>query len=246
MSTRIHKPPTLRRSAADWPLWQAQLPLPAELARRAVGQVVTDHRTSWVRRLGEGAWSVFVKVYEYESWAHIIRTLGRRTAPWQASRPAREFDALAWLGQHGLPAAEPLAVFEWRRFGFVRKAVLVTRAYPGEPADQVLQALDPLARRAAAAAIGRFVARLHTLGFRDGNLDLRNLLLQRDDAGWTATKIDSPRHRLVRPGPATDRAARADWSRLLPQLESLQVADAARSAADAKLTERPAKPGPPA
>ena len=220
--------------------------MPAELARREVGHVVTDHRTSWVRRLGEGLRSVFVKVYEYRSWAHIARTLGRRTAPWQASRPTREFDALAWLVEHGLPAAEPLAAFEWRRFGFVQKAMLVTGAYPGKPADQVLAALDPLARTEAAAAIGRFVARLHALGFRDGNLDLRNLLLLRDGAEWTATKIDSPRHRLVRPGPATDRAARADWSRLLPQLESLQVAAAARTAAAGVPSEPPARPGPPA
>lgn len=246
MSTRIHKPPTLLRWANDWPLWQAQLPLPAELARREVGSAVTDHRTSWVRRLGEGARTIFVKVYEYESWAHIVRTLGRRTAPWQASRPAREFDALDWLAGHGLPAAKPLAVFEWRKFGFVRKAMLVTQAFPGESADLVLRALDPPDRREAAAAIGRFVARLHALGFRDGNLDLRNLLLQRDHTGWIATKIDSPRHRLVHPGPATDRAARADWSRLLPQLESLQVADVARAAAVATPNERPAKPGPPA
>lgn len=244
MSTRIHKPPTLRRGTADWPLWQAQLPLPGELSRREVGRVVTDHRTSWVRRLGEAPREVFVKVYEYTSWIHIARSLGRRTAPWQASRPTREFDALAWLGEHGLPAAEPLAVYEWRRFGFLQKALLVTRAFPGEPADRVLPALDPVGRREAAAAIGRFVARLHELGFRDGNLDLRNLLLRCDDHGWTATKIDSPRHRLVRPGPATDRAARADWSRLLPQLESLQVADAARRAADAALNERPARPSP--
>ena len=205
--------------------------------------MVTDHRTSWVRKLGDGAGSVFVKVYEYESWAQIIRTLGRRTAPWQTSRPAREFDALEWLSSRGLPAAEPLAVFEWRRLGFLRTALLVTRAYPGDPADQLLPTLDQATRRAAAAAIGRFVARLHALGFRDGNLDLRNLLLQRNEDAWTATKIDSPRHRLVRPGPPTDRAARADWSRLLPQLESLQVADAAR-AAGATLSPSPATPGP--
>lgn len=208
--------------------------------------MVTNHRSSWVRRLGEGNRAVFVKVYEYRSWTHIARTLGRRTAPWQASRPTREFDALAWLGMHGLPAAEPLAVFEWRRFGFLRKAVLVTRAFPGESADLALAALDPLDRHEAAAAIGRFVARLHELGFRDGNLDLRNLLLQRQGTAWIATKIDSPRHRLVRPGPATDRAARADWSRLLPQLESLQAATAARTAASAWPNERPARPGPPA
>ncbi len=170
--------------------------------------------------------------------------LGRWTAPWQASRPAREFDALAWLLAHGLPAAQPMAVFEWHQFGFVRKALLVTRAYPGDPADQLLPTLDPAARREAAAAIGRFVARLHALGFRDGNLDLRNLLLQRHGASWIATKIDSPRHRLVRPGPATDRAARADWSRLLPQLESLQVADVARTAGTEAFSPSQARPDP--
>lgn len=206
--------------------------------------MVTDHRTSWVRKLGAGTGTVFVKVYEYASWIRTLRTLGRRTAPWQASRPAREFDALTWLRQHDVPAAEPLAVFEWRCFGFLRTALLITRAYPGEPADLVLRTLDAGERRAAAAAIARFVVQLHVLGFRDGNLDLRNLLLRRTDATWTATKIDSPRHRIVRPGQTTDRAARADWLRLLPQLESLQVADAARAAAATELSSRAARPGP--
>jgi hypothetical protein len=45
------------------------------------------------------------------------------------------------------------------------------------------------------------------------------------------TKIDSPRYRLVRRGQPDDRLARADWARLLPQLEPFGIADETRAAA---------------
>lgn len=86
---------------------------------------------------------------------------------------------------------------------------------------------------AVAAAIGELVGRLHHLGFRDRNLDLRNLLVQRTAEGWQIAKIDSPRWRLVRPGARIDAATRADWLRLGPQLAAFGVLEAARAAADA-------------
>jgi hypothetical protein len=155
----------------------------------------------------------------------------RNTGPFVRSRAAREFDALTWLAAHTSPAVLPCAVFEQRRCGLLVRAILVTLEGPGEPLDQVLPGFDTAARRVLAGALGRFVKRLHELGFRDGNLDLRNLLASRDErGGWQFVKIDSPRFRLRRPGPARDRWASADWHRLLPQLAAFGVADAARSA----------------
>ena len=119
-------------------------------------------------------------------------------------------------------------MFEWRRLGFLVRATLVTAAFDGVDAATLLPTLTPPQRCEVAACIGVFVASLHAAGFRDGNLDLRNLLVGRRGNGWRITKIDSPRCRLVPAGTHTDRLARADWNRLLPQLHALGLADAVR------------------
>jgi hypothetical protein len=142
----------------------------------------------------------------------------------------REFDALAWLRQHDFAAPEPLAALVWRRFGFVARATLVTAAFAGTAADALLPALPTAERIEAARAIGAFVQRLHRLGFRDRNLDLRNLLGQRMSGGWSIAKLDSPRHVLRAPGNELDALARADWARLLPQLERFGLGEIARAA----------------
>ena len=191
---------------------------------------MTDHRSSWVREVSCDRGLVFVKTYDYPSWADRVRDFGKRTAPWARPRPVREFDALAWLRSSGLHAPEPLAACTWRRLGFVARTALVTAAFDGVPADRVLPALGGSERRELARAIGRLVGRLHELGFRDRNLDLRNLLVRRDGAAFVVAKIDSPRYCLRRAGPAVDRLARADWDRLLPQLAPFGVADDARIA----------------
>lgn len=201
---------------------------------RAHGRMITDHRTSWVRELRVDGADYFVKIYEYPHWSDRLRSFGRRTGPWARSRAAAEFDALTWMRQHDEAAPEPMFASELRRAGFLVRATLVTAAFDGESAAAWLERLPAAERRALAAAIGRLVGRLHALGFRDRNLDLRNLLARREaDGGWTIAKIDSPRHRLRAPGRADDRWTRADWARLAPQLEPYGLADVARGAADA-------------
>jgi len=186
-----------------------------------------DHRTSWVRRVAGGGRTVFVKSYEYATWRARFGNWGRWTAPLRASRPAREAKALQWLAEHGLPSARPLLVAEWRVAGFLERATLVTAACDGAPADRWLAEQDAGDRRAGVAAIRSFVDELHRLGFRDRNLDLRNLLVRRlPDGELQVRKIDSPRFVLTRPGRADDRLARADRERLEPQLRAFD--DAAR------------------
>lgn len=187
-------------------------------AARNQGSIVTDHRTSWVRRVERSGREFYVKVYEYETWGARLRNLGRRTAPWARSRAAAEFDALTWLRANGFDSPEPILAGEVRCAGWLAKAVLVTAAYDGEAVDALLPGLPEPERTNLVRAIGRFVAAVHALGFRDRNLDLRNLLARREGDDWTIAKIDSPRHRLVRPGAASDRLARADRDRLLRQL----------------------------
>lgn len=233
VSTRIPKPPQHLREAAEWRAFAADLPAPTELGSRTVGEIVTDHRTSWVRRLRTNRGTIFLKTYEYGTWASRLRDFGHRTAPWSSPRPAREFDALAWLRGHGFAAPRPLVAWACRSWGFVVRTTLVTEAHPGEAASELLPRLAPTARIAAAQAIGTFVQQLHALGFRDRNLDLRNLLLTCTNDRWVVAKIDSPRFRLRRAGPTDDDLTRADWQRLDPQLAALGLREAAHAAATA-------------
>lgn len=229
MSTRIPKSPRIVRGAPqDLARWPGLPPL-TDLAQRGLGAVVTDARTSWVRRLPPPA-NLFLKTYEYQSWVDRVRNFARWTRPFGRSRAAREFDALRWMRDRGLPAPEPVLVAEWRACGFLRLATLVTTAFPGGPAHELLPRLAPLPQRAVAEAIGRAVGRLHALGFFDGNLDLRNFVVDGSGADWIVGKIDSPRHRIVRgplPGPLVAR----DWQRLAPQLEHFELDEVARAAA---------------
>jgi hypothetical protein len=142
-----------------------------------------------------------------------------------------EAAALAWLQARGFPGPRVAGLVEWRRFGLLARALLVTEAWPGVALDTLLPTLSPDSRQHLAHALGRFVGALHRLGFRDRNLDLRNLLAAATaDGGFLIAKIDSGRHRLVRPGPPRDRLARADWARLLPQLRPFGLDAVARAA----------------
>ena len=224
MSTSIHNLHSRRRSSSSWPAWANHLPADASLGLRTQGLVVTDHRSSWVRRLQSAIGDVYVKTYRYDGWIHHLRSLGRRTAPWCEGRATREFDALCWLRDHGFAAPEPLLVLERRHLGFLRQATLVTVADPGIDAAALLPTLDATDLHAAVAAIRQFVQGLHAAGFRDGNLDLRNLLLHRTPKGFGVAKVDSPRYRIRPPGHKVDRWVRADGRRLEPQLAAASAA----------------------
>lgn len=95
----------------------------------------------------------------------------------------------------------------------LRRAVLVTEAWPGQPADAVLPTLTPERKRELVDAIHACVDTWHARGFRDRNLDLRNLLVRPSGQGWDVAKIDSPRWRHVGHG-RDDRLAREDRARL--------------------------------
>lgn len=229
-STAVTSIPSHHRkvfAAANWGDWAAGLPPPHELGARCHGDIVTDQRSSWVRRIATTAGTAYIKTYRYGSWSDRTRNLAKWTAPLRASRAAREAAALEWLARHALQPALALACFEWRRFGFVERATLVTREAPGIAADRALQTATPDARRALLAAIDEFVARLHEHGFFDGNLDLRNLIVRDAEHGPVLAKIDSPRFRIARPTSRTARRLQSrDRARLAPQLAPHRAADA--------------------
>lgn len=234
VSTRIPSFPRRIRGGAEWAeLSKAALPW-ERCGDRDFGDSVTDHATSWVRRVVTPTGMVYAKTYDYPTWAARWRGALRYTGPGRLSRAVREFDALTWYRSHQLGAAVPIAAFEQRRLGFVVRALLLTSACPGTRLDDLLPTASPDERRAIAAALGSYVATLHAAGARDGNLDLRNLIAERTAAGgYRFAKIDSPRFAVRAPGRVEDAAVRRDWQRLLPQLAAFGLAEAALAAARA-------------
>ena len=206
------------------------MPHLVDLGHRELGEVVTDHRSSWLRRMPHGSGAFYVKTYDFPTWKSRLAAVWRRPAALLRSRAEREFEALQWLRKHGFAAPEPIAAMTWRKAGLVRRAILVTRAQPGQPIDRLLSQLPAPDQRSLVEALARFVVALHAAGFRDRNLDLRNLLATADGGHWQIAKLDSPRFRLRPPGRDDDRLARADWQRLLPQLPG-ELAAVARAAA---------------
>lgn len=204
----------------SWPDWAPGLPPLAALASRRLGAVITDHRTSFVRAHSSASGTVYAKTYEYQTWGSRLRDFGRRTGPCAAPRAVREFAALQWLRNHGFAAPTPLVAAVARSAGFVTQALLVTAAWAGKPADALFPTLDAPERRTLRAAIEDLLHALHAQGFRDGNFDLRNLLASPTASGWRIAKLDSPRFRLVTPGPRRDALAAADWRRVTPQLDA--------------------------
>jgi len=188
------------------------------LCSRELGHTVTASRSSWVRRVVSDTIDLYVKVYDYRTAASRWRGALRNTSILCRSRAAREWDALAWFRSRGLPGPAPLAVVERRGICLLRRAVLVTATWPAERCDHLLARIAAEDRGALLRSLIEFVQRIHAAGFRDRNLDLRNLLAQRRPGGWEIAKIDSPRF-CLRPAQRHDRLARADWQRLGPQLQ---------------------------
>jgi hypothetical protein len=204
-----------------------------EASARNFGEPITDRRTSWVRRRRDAAGDFFIKTYDYPGIAAPLAGWLRNTGPFRPSRPSREAAALNWLAAQDIPATRAVAVLEWRSFGCLRRATLVTEAWSDQSLDCLLPRLSPAERTVLAAELRAFVDRLHRLGFRDRNLDLRNLLARRrPDGTFELTKIDSPRFLLVRPGARGDRLVAAVWARLRPQLAAFGLATAATGPAD--------------
>ena len=189
------------------------------LSSPSLGQFVTESRSSWVRKLDLSPIRLFIKTYNYPTRRDRIRGWFRTTlaAP---SRALKEWNALTWLRSQGLGGPEPLALLEHRELGVLHRATLITESFPGEGLDLLLPKLAPDARDTLLRELEDHVTRLHLAGFRDRNLDLRNLLARTSSEGaWEIVKIDSPRHRILEPGATTDRLAREDWDRLARSLD---------------------------
>ncbi len=202
-----------------------------DLSNRTLGVAITDARSSWVRVVEFGGKRYFIKTYDYSTWRDRWRGTIRNTGPTVESRVAREHAALRWFASAGIATPRSVGFIESRSLGWVVRCLIATEGFPGRDLATLLPTEPRAECEAIGMAVGAFVARIHRLGFRDGNLDLRNLLLADDRAKLVIAKIDSPKHRIVRAGHAGDRLARNDWSRLLPQLRAFGMAEAALAGA---------------
>lgn len=204
---------------ADW-LPEPALAWALALAPGPQTTLVTNSRSSWVLRTSVGSRDLYCKTYIYPTGRDRRRGWLRNT--WlAASRAAREAHAMAWLRCHGFLAPRVPLVAELRRCGVLHAALLVTEAIPGVALDRALPGMPAAARAELLDALREFVRELHRQGFRDRNLDLRNLIWLPGSNPPQFAKVDSPRFRLVAPGSGDDALARADWQRLEASIAAL-------------------------
>lgn len=218
-----------RGCGAGWRIWTASCDAAslvgdaspgalAALAQGREGERVAGSRSSWVVRMRQGAIDCHVKTYVYPGLRDRVRGWFRNTllAP---SRAAREVAAAQWLLAHGFAAARPLVLAEQRGFSGVRVAVVATETVAGDRLDRWLPTADESRRREVLRALAAWVEEVHAAGFRDRNLDLRNLILLPGEPPRFA-KVDSPRFVIARSkGP--DALSRADVARLTASLAAL-------------------------
>ena len=221
-----------RGCGAGWRIWtasgdaaslvgDASADALATLARGTEGERVVGSRSSWVVRMRRGAMDCHVKTYVYPGLRDRVRGWFRTTllAP---SRAEREVAAARWLLARGFAAARPLLLAEQRGFSGVRVAVVATETVVGERLDQWLPVVDESRRRDVLRALAAWVEELHGAGFRDRNLDLRNLILLPGDRRRFA-KVDSPRF-VITKSKGPDALSRADVARLTASLAAIGLA----------------------
>ena len=158
-----------------------------------------------VNRVGAGPGGCFLKGQALPvSWAlrHWIRPPGI----------LREVEALGWLRQQGVPVPRVLGFGTLRRCGVLRRSLLLLEQM--RDAQDLAQRLErrenPASRRQLLQAVGRALARMHSLSFYHRNLSARNLLVRDAASGPEIFIIDCPRAEWGRFGPRTAFLRRAD------------------------------------
>ncbi|MEC9341294.1 MAG: lipopolysaccharide kinase InaA family protein [Pseudomonadota bacterium] len=175
----------------------AALPLraPPEWSRFRTAQQVSESTiTNAFRACLTSGDAVYLKRYVYRrpQWRYLLRH----------SKALREARGTSAMGRVGVASAEVLAFGEWRQFGLLRAAFLVTRELPdtvdlrewavhqapGLPRPQ----LERIARQLGGAVVDE-VRRLHRAGLAHRDLKWRNILVREEAGRWRCWFIDCPR-----------------------------------------------------
>ena len=199
----LHIPVAGREVSARWfepAWWEAQGQLQPAPSGRGAAWFIGAPGKEWVLRHYRRGGAVARWVEDRYLWHGLERT-----------RPFAEFRLTYRARALGLPVPRPVAA-RVLRAGLTYSGDLITERLPGRPYSSLLskRALDGAAWRAAGAC----VARCHGAGLDHADLNLHNLLLDRDG---TAHVVDLDRAALRAPG----RWANGNLARLRRSLDKL-------------------------
>lgn len=126
----------------------------------------------------------YFKGYRYPTARKRRGLLGRGTLFGQAPE-LREFEALRWLRDHGVPAVRPIAAAATTKGGQLTAQALLTEWIPNAPdlAHRMARPDDPVCaspsvRVRIAAALGTALARMHLHAFVHADCHARNVLVR--------------------------------------------------------------------
>lgn len=172
----------------------------------ARGELVTDSGSSRVFRFREpdpeGPLFYF-KVYRYYRLRPLV------TFTYRKSRARTEYESLAHLRSHGLPAVEPVAFGSHRVARVIRSCFLITRGAEGAvDLDAFLPAFFARPRDAAWRAsrdralstLAGLVRRMHEADFFDHDLYFRNILVEPDSVATPSPRfwlLDHPKGEVI-------------------------------------------------
>jgi 3-deoxy-D-manno-octulosonic acid kinase len=148
------------------------------------------------------------------------------------TRAPHELEVSLRLSREGIPTPEVVAYSTYEVAPLLRRADVATRevANAQDLAATLEQDRDPRAVRDAVRMVARLLARMAAAGVRHPDLNVRNILIARDDNGHRAAWLldvdrvwfDTPRHPRVREANLS-RFARS--ARKLREREGLPVGD---------------------
>ncbi len=148
------------------------------------------------------------------------------------TRAPHELEVSLRLAREGIPTPEIVAYSTYEVAPLLRRADVATREVPHamDLAARLDRDRDPAAVRAAVRVVAKLLARMAVSGVRHPDLNVRNVLIARDDNGsleaWLLDVdrvwFDAPRHPRVREANLS-RFARS--ARKLRQREGLPVGD---------------------
>jgi tRNA A-37 threonylcarbamoyl transferase component Bud32 len=170
--------------SADGRAWLDQLPT----AAHHVAYPVKTSVRRWVCRFPPG---IYVKQVEYRG----LRAIGKGLAGGNA---CREGEIYLQLAQRGIAVPEVLGYGSERRFGVLKRDVLITREVAAAQSflqymQDVYPTLESKSKRGLASDLAAFVRHLHDQGVIQSDLHIGNLLLRHTSGVRRFVLLDAQR-----------------------------------------------------